>query len=260
MNGIMYMAAGPGVHPTVVLLHGFPGNEQNLDLAQSIRRAGWNVLYFHYRGAWGSEGTFSFGNAIEDTYAAINFLRDPVNYIRFRVDTSKIVLVGHSMGGFMAAYVAAHPNDPPKAAAIAGVVMISPWNLGRTAELLADKPENQKQIADALAEWRGYQFSLHGFTAEGGLTEARQNAKAWELTGFAAPIVASHATVLLTYGTYEDNRVEGFALLQHALESEAKNASAKVTVVTLPTDHAYSDHRIALQSAVVKWLQEIARK
>src|SRR6266436_1598048 len=71
MNALFYLAGGVGPHPTIVLLHGFPGNEQNLDLAQSIRRAGWNVLYFHYRGSWGSEGDFSFSNAMQDTLAAI---------------------------------------------------------------------------------------------------------------------------------------------------------------------------------------------
>jgi len=47
----VYVAAGAGPHPAVVLLHGFPGNEKTLDLAQDVRRAGWNVLYFNYRGA-----------------------------------------------------------------------------------------------------------------------------------------------------------------------------------------------------------------
>jgi uncharacterized protein len=58
MNALFYLAGGVGPHPTMVLLHGFPGNEQNLDLAQAIRRAGWNVLTLHYRGAWGSPGYF----------------------------------------------------------------------------------------------------------------------------------------------------------------------------------------------------------
>ena len=54
--GNMLIAPGPGPHPTVLLLHGFPGNENNFDLAHVLRRAGWNVLIFHYRGAWGSQG------------------------------------------------------------------------------------------------------------------------------------------------------------------------------------------------------------
>jgi dipeptidyl aminopeptidase/acylaminoacyl peptidase len=61
--GILYEAAGPGKHPTVLLLHGFPGYEQNLDLAQAMRRAGWNVLAMHYRGSWGVGGDFSLAHA-----------------------------------------------------------------------------------------------------------------------------------------------------------------------------------------------------
>src|SRR5215210_169034 len=60
LNGFLYIAGGKGPHPTVILLHGFPGNERNGDLAQAIRRAGINAFVFSYRGAWGSGGTFSF--------------------------------------------------------------------------------------------------------------------------------------------------------------------------------------------------------
>ena len=40
INGVAYLAGGAGAHPTLVLLHGLPGNEKNLDLAQAVRRAG----------------------------------------------------------------------------------------------------------------------------------------------------------------------------------------------------------------------------
>jgi predicted alpha/beta-fold hydrolase len=52
LNSVLYLASGGRPHPTVVLLHGFPGNEKNLDLAYAMRRAGWNALIPHYRGAW----------------------------------------------------------------------------------------------------------------------------------------------------------------------------------------------------------------
>ena len=53
-----------------------PATKKNLDLAQEIRRAGWDVLYFNYRGSWGSPGDFSFSHGgIEDTAAAIAYLR-----------------------------------------------------------------------------------------------------------------------------------------------------------------------------------------
>jgi uncharacterized protein len=79
MYAVIYIAAGEGPHPTVLMLHGFPGNEKNLDLAYSIRRAGWNVLVPFYRGAWGSGGTFSVTHTLEDAQTSIDFLRAPEN-------------------------------------------------------------------------------------------------------------------------------------------------------------------------------------
>ena len=97
MNGVLYTAAGAGPHPAVMLFHGFPGNEQNLDLAQAIRRAGFDVLTMHYRGAWGSPGSFSFAHALEDSDAALAFLR--ANADKFHIDAKRIFVAGHSMGG-----------------------------------------------------------------------------------------------------------------------------------------------------------------
>ena len=70
VNGLAYIAAGPGTHPTVVLFHGMPGIEKNLDLAQAIRRDGWNVVTLNYRGSWGSPGPYSFKGNLADAKAA----------------------------------------------------------------------------------------------------------------------------------------------------------------------------------------------
>src|SRR3954471_13129743 len=107
MNALFFFAAGAGPHPTMLLLHGLPGNERNLDLAQAVRRAGWNVLTFTYRGAWGSEGDFSIANSIEDGRAALGFLRTEEASRRFGVNRSRLVIAGHSMGGYAAAAIAA---------------------------------------------------------------------------------------------------------------------------------------------------------
>ena len=42
LPGLIYRSAGVGPHPTAIMLHGYPGNEKNLDVAQSLRSAGWN--------------------------------------------------------------------------------------------------------------------------------------------------------------------------------------------------------------------------
>lgn len=69
INGIVYQPSGAGSHPTLVICHGLPGNEKNLDLAQAVRRAGWNAVTFNYRGSWGSPGVYPFAQNLEDTDA-----------------------------------------------------------------------------------------------------------------------------------------------------------------------------------------------
>ena len=38
---LMYTPNGKTRHPTLILLHGFPGNERSLDIAQTVRAHGW---------------------------------------------------------------------------------------------------------------------------------------------------------------------------------------------------------------------------
>ncbi len=76
----------------MVLFHGLPGNEKNLDLAQAVRRAGWDVITLNYRCSWGSPGTFSFNNSLEDALAVLAYLREPANVSKLRVDTSRLVI------------------------------------------------------------------------------------------------------------------------------------------------------------------------
>ena len=92
VNGLAFLAAGAGRHPTFVFLHGLPGNEKGHDLAQALRRAGWNAVTFNYRGSWGSPGAFAFDHTIEDAAAVLAYLRDTANARTLGVDTSRIVV------------------------------------------------------------------------------------------------------------------------------------------------------------------------
>jgi pimeloyl-ACP methyl ester carboxylesterase len=96
MLGALYRAAGETPRPMIILLHGVPGAEQNLDIAYALRDAGLNCLYFHYRGCWGSEGAYSFSGLNDDVHAATEWvLRQP------SVDGNRLALVGSSMGGYL---------------------------------------------------------------------------------------------------------------------------------------------------------------
>jgi acetyl esterase/lipase len=110
INGLVYSPPGAGPHPTIVICHGLPGNEKNLDLAQALRRAGWNAVTFNYRGSWGSPGNFRFAQTLEDAVAVLAYLRDPANATRLGIDTRRIAMAGHSMGGWVTALTAANDH------------------------------------------------------------------------------------------------------------------------------------------------------
>jgi pimeloyl-ACP methyl ester carboxylesterase len=242
--GVFYLAAGVGPHPTLILMHGFPGFEQNLDLAQAIRRAGWNVLAVHYRGSWGVKGNFSYAHAIEDADAEVSFVRDPANVAKYHIDPSKIVLLGHSMGGFMVASAAAH--DPK----VKGVVMISAWNIGGSfppdeAGAATIEKAKKSMIAEFTAD--NDVAPLAGCTVESLVDEAYQHRAAWNFNDLASAL-ASRPVLVLTAN-------DGLGPDDHAFVVALEKAgNTHVTERHFDTDHSYSGQRIALATAVLNWL------
>jgi dipeptidyl aminopeptidase/acylaminoacyl peptidase len=116
--GVLYLARGGEPKPTVLLLHGCPGLEKNLDLAVALRDRGWNALLFHYRGSWGSGGRYDLRTIPRDVAAAVDHLRSGEHRT---VDPDRIAVVGHSLGGW-AAVLAAAGNQQLRAVAVCGAV------------------------------------------------------------------------------------------------------------------------------------------
>lgn len=237
INGVAYLVAGVGVHPTFVLLHGLPGNEKNLDLAQAVRRAGWNAITFNYRGSWGSPGVFRFAQNLQDADAVLAFLRDPANAAAFGIDTTHLVLAGHSMGGWVTVHTAAHDHR------LRGAVLISAADMA----VLGDHP--RAQVASHMAE---DMESLAGTTPEQMADEIIAHKDAWRF-GTAYDGLASVPMLVITSN-------DGLAPMNDALVAAVRARGNKnVTTLHLATDHSYSDQRIALESAVIRWLQNMAR-
>ena len=242
LNALMYIAAGAGPHPTVILLHGFPGNEKNLDLAQAIRRAGWDVLYFNYRGSWGAPGDFSFTHCMEDVASALAYLRDPANAAKLRVDARHIVLIGHSMGGFMAEYGAAHDDG------VMAIGLISPANFGAmAAHVVASAGESAApaQMGEHLT--KEGMAPLHGCTPEGLGQESVTHRVEWG-NQTLAKMLTKRPVLLISSDDGLGDQAKSFADDLH------KDGNTQVTELHLATDHAYSDQRIALETAVITWL------
>ncbi|HEX3374322.1 MAG TPA: alpha/beta fold hydrolase [Edaphobacter sp.] len=243
LNALAYIAEGTGPHPVVLLLHGFPGNEKNLDLAQAIRRDGWDVVYFDYRGSWGSPGDFSFTHSIEDTHSAIAYLRDPAHAKKLRADPADIVLIGHSMGGFLARYAAA--QDP----AIKAVGLISAADMG-VDKVQSLKPAQEKEATARLAAHLAAEgmAPLAGCTSESLAKEIIANAAAWNIPNLALKL-ASRPVLVITSD-------DGLAPSNDAFVAALHKAGATdITTIHLTTDHSYSDQRIALEKVVLEALE-----
>lgn len=229
----LFVAAGEGAHPTVLLLHGFPGTELNLDLARAMQRAGWNVMAIHYRGVWGAPGQFSFGHTIEDARAALAWLRDPAR--AEMIDTSRIVVLGHSMGGFDTVML----GDEP----VAGFVTISAADIGGEAASL-DTPEERAASEAGWAE----DVSFTNMTFADMATEIVANAGAWDWSRNAAGMAGRPALVI--------DSDDGLAPKGDAVVAAVSAGGGPApTRLRFPTDHSYNDHRIALATAVVGWLE-----
>ena len=233
INGVVYVAAGAGPHPAVVLCHGLPGLEKNLDLAQAIRRAGWTVITFNYRGAWGSPGDYRLAGNLDDTDAVLAFARDPVNAAKLRIDPARLVVIGHSMGGWVTALTAAHDK------ALLGAAMISSGNMGA----LAGVPRDQ---AAALLRANGLE-ALAGTSPEIMADEIIANKERFDFVKAAPRFRDTHLFVL----TSDD----GFASMSDALSDASRaEGGTKLQTLHVATDHSWSDARIRLESAIVRWL------
>lgn len=236
INGIAYLAVGAGRHPTVLSFVGLPGNEKDLDLAQAVRRAGWNVVTVFYRGSWGSPGVFRFSHCLEDARAVLAYLRAESRARALGINASRIVLLGHSMGAWVAAETAASDGH------LAGLVMISAGDIGGFGAKLP-RAKLVGLVADNME-------SLSGVTPEQLADEAEAHASQWRL----AALYGGLAHVPLIVITSDPLTEPANDALIAALRARGDKM---ITAIHMNADHSYSDHRIALESAVINWLQTL---
>jgi hypothetical protein len=143
------------------------------------------------------------------------------------------------LGGFLAG-IGAQRDE-----AILGAALVSAWNPGMFATRASPQLDTQQ-----LEEFRGDVGPLSGTTPEALLDEAKRNAAAWDLVAHAnlwgsRPVLVVEADDFL----HSDDVAIASAV--------RKLPSGQITEVQMPTDHAYSDHRIALAATLLGWLKQL---
>jgi pimeloyl-ACP methyl ester carboxylesterase len=224
--GVLYLARGEAPKPTVLLLHGCPGLEKNLDIAIALRDRSWNSLIFHYRGCWGSAGRYDLRTIPQDVRAAADHL-EGAGYPG--VDPCRLAVAGHSLGGWAAVQAAAADQR------LRAVVSISAPAELRFAS--GDSGELEREFTRFLAVTPA---------------ELRQQAEAgtWlrpaDVVGAIAP-----RPLLAVHGSADEWISPSASRLLH---ERAGQPSRYVEIDG--ANHAFAWHRAALRDLVTGWLTE----
>ncbi|WP_204259959.1 alpha/beta fold hydrolase [Microbacterium sp. B35-30] len=241
LHGVLHLPAGEGRHPVVLLLHGFPGWERNFDIAQALRRAGVASLVFHYRGCWGMPGRWSWANALADTEAVLSTLLSGEHTQMAELDTARVAVAGHSLGGFLALQAAAPRPTVRLAASISG------FDFGAVTATIEADPTLLEVYLEAFASETSVLTDTDGEALVREMLDAGQS---WSLRALAAAF--EHRDVLLI-GTSRDP-VTPAALHHEPLVAAFIGAGSRLRHAVLASDHALSDKRVQLTTRVVDFV------
>lgn len=192
----LHVPEGAGPFPAAILVHGggFDGGHKDTNvkpLFEVLSNAGFAWFSVDYRLAPAAH----FPQAIGDVDNSIRWVK--ANAMRYRVDVSKIALIGESAGGFLVNYAGTHETPGTKIAAV--VDFYGPVDYGQQALARRDHPErfNMVTINQHAANGGGIHFFGVEQLDKAGLSKLRA----------ISPVGAVHAGMppfLCIHGTKDD--------------------------------------------------------
>lgn len=179
--GNLYLPAGDGPFPTVIIAHGFGGNLSNSEpYAKHFAENGIAAVTFDFIG--GGRGIKSDGDMTEMSVLTeaedMNIVFDNISALE-ETDSSNIFLMGGSQGGFVASYVAGTRPD-----AVKGLIALYPayvihddaWGrtpdpnnipetmnlMGMTIGSIYNRDAMSFDIYDVIKNYNGNVLIIHG--------------------------------------------------------------------------------------------------
>jgi dipeptidyl aminopeptidase/acylaminoacyl peptidase len=230
--GALFLAPGEDPKPTALLLHGCPGIEKNHDVALALRDQGWNALVFHFRGSWGSGGAYSIGSLPDDVIAALDYLGSGCWP---QVDTDRLILVGHSLGGW-AAVIAAADDARARAVGVYGGVV-------------------DLRFRDYTTEFVGEEFTpwLQGITPEQFVAEVQELGERYSTLERVASI--SPRPLLVIHGGND-----ALVPTEQARRLFDRANDPREFILIPDANHGFSWHRRELIDHIVNWLSRLRLK
>ena len=228
---------------TVLAVPGWGGGPPDvLGIGKALSTRGITVVVLSPRGWHKSEGIASFANALDDIEAALGWIR---NTKRSDINSTNIILGGHSWGGGMCLAYAARDTSVRRVFSVAGTdhgIFIRKY--------LADEKfaEMVKEILSSTAAPDG---PIH-FDVESTLSELKENQNIYGLLENAKQLADRS---IIIFGGWEDKRttIDDFLLPNYRA---LKTAGAEdVTFKTYHDNHGFKTVREQLHSDLLKWIE-----
>ncbi len=237
-------------HPTLILLHGFPGNANSpYGLAERLTKNGINVLVFNYEGSFNSKGRFSFENCMNDIGVAVDFLKQKKNIQQYSIDTSKIFVCGCSMGAAFALSAAIHNTNIRKIIAVVGGNDLSIYlqNINKDP---AFRTAFEKRIAASVVPngpIKGDSAYIHDY-----FEQIMSNYEYYDLIKNAEKLKSKE--ILFITG-WLDTTVPMEEFIIPAYRHLKSVNPEFVSIKALETDHYFANKRDELANSITEWIK-----
>ena len=189
----LHVPDGPGPFPAAILVHGGGFDEGSKStnvrpLFDPLANAGFAWFSIDYRLA----PEFRFPQANDDLNSAIRWVK--ANAAAYRVDVSKIAIIGESAGGFLVNYAGTHETPETRVAAV--VDFYGPVDYGKLAQQRRDHPElfNMVSINKHMANGGSTRFLGAEQLDAAGLAKLRAVAPIYAVHKGMAPFLCIHGT------------------------------------------------------------------
>jgi uncharacterized protein len=246
IHAIFYQASRVVPLPTVILCHGFPGNNTDvLGLGERLMKEGFSALSFNYRGTWESEGLQTNANSLEDVISAIRYVKSSFTVRKFNVDLSSITIIGYSYGGGMA--LLGSLND----LAVRRVVYIAGGNLSEVGRMMQQSDEFRRAVLKMVDQCMS-ESGFRGPKTEELFADVFADMDRYDLVKHAEAL--SYKDILIIGGWRDqENTIEHhiFPLLR-ALQ---RHGARQVQIEIFDADHSFTNVRSQLADRIVSWLR-----
>ena len=242
--GMILSPGGKRTHRVVLILHGFPGHEKNMDLAHELKRRGFLVVAFNYRGAWGSPGIFTFSNMLEDVGNVLGHIRSDGFREEFHTSPEGEILIGHSMGGWAALVVTAGDTS------VDGVCSMAGYNLGSLAGFARESELNRRIVIEGF---RNQMTVLRGPEPEILMEQVIERGEEWDLTSLPKKLRKKEIFLI---GAEDDETAFPELHYKPVLSSFKDRLGDGLCYSSIPGDHNFSGNRLRLCSEVSGWASD----